>query len=108
MSSQVYIDWTGLPIILILSLVFGLVAFFFPMKIVKIFYRWPKFIYPKLFGSRNISLDKKQMWLLIEENPVQYKRRYWIQLTMIRLMGLVALLISAIGILGIIVYLRTP
>lgn len=101
MKTEVYVNWPGLVIVLTISLVVGSAAIISPVTILRIFYKWPQLIYPKLFGSKKISSSKQQNWQLLKENPEDYAKKYWIQLMSVRLMGLVALFIFVIGLLGV-------
>lgn len=100
MKTETYVNWPGLLIILTISLVFGLIAIVSPITILRIFYRWPQYIYPKLFDPQKTLSSKKQNWQLLKENPEKYADKYRIQLISIRLIGLVALFIVVIGLLG--------
>lgn len=79
-------------IFLVVVLAVGIVCLFLPKTVIHVVMRWPKFIFPKLFREEEISPLAREAMRLIDENPREYARRFWYQLLIIRVSGIIALL----------------
>lgn len=79
-------------VFLVVLLAVGVVCLFSPMTVVHVVMRWPKFIFPKLFREEDIRPLAREAMRLIDENPREYVRRFWYQLLIIRVSGIIAFL----------------
>jgi succinate dehydrogenase hydrophobic anchor subunit len=79
-------------VFLVVLLAVGVVCLFSPMTVIQTVMRWPKFIFPKLFRDEEIRPLAREAMRLIDENPREYARRFWYQLLMIRVSGIIAFL----------------
>jgi len=69
----------------------------------RIVMRWPKFIFPKLFREEEIRPLAREAMRLIDEDPKEYARRFWYQLLMLRISGIIALVIFLVSLLIVVV-----
>lgn len=77
----------------------GIVCLISPITIMQIAMRWPKFIFPKLFRDEEIRPLARQAMQLIDENPREYARRFWYQLLIIRISGIIAFVMFLMALL---------
>jgi uncharacterized membrane protein len=96
--------WIKDIVLLLTLLVVGLVCLFSPITAAKVFMLWPKFIFPKFFRKDDIRPIARDALRLIDEDPEEYTRRFWYQLLMFRISGVVALMMFAILLLMVIAY----
>lgn len=93
-------------LIMLLTLPAGIVFAFFPMSVIKVMMRWPKFIFPKLFNEQDISPRSREAMYLMEQDEELYKQKFAGLLLWLRLSGVVALIIFLAGLLMAMGYLR--
>lgn len=92
-----YINYYGMAIFLIATLVVGTVFVCSPLRVAKLllvrFNNWDENIYPIIREARQI----------INENPEEYARRFRFQIITIRCMGIVSLMMFIIGLSTLII-----
>ena len=94
-------------ILFIVLLLVSFVSLVSPITVMRILMRWPKFIFPRLFSEEQIRPLTREAMRLIDEDPREYGRRFWYQLLMLRITGVIALLMSLILLLIIAVSLSS-
>lgn len=98
------LSWVKDIVLLSLLLATGLVCLISPITVIKVVMRWPKFVFPKLFREHELSRLTRDALRLIDENTEEYARRFWYQLLILRISGIIALLMFLLALLMIISY----
>lgn len=100
-------NWPVVIIILIGIFLFGLVAVISPMTLIKFLMRWPKFIYPKILPEKGLRQPIRDAIYLLDNDPEEYKKRFWHTLWSMRITGCFALFVFLGGLLLIIIEFTT-
>lgn len=86
-----YINYCGMAIFLIISLVVGAVFIYSPLRVARLllvrFNNWDESIYPIVGEARR----------LIREDPTEYMRRFRYQIILLRFMGIVSWMMFIVG-----------
>jgi len=96
------LTWTQAVLPLVL-LGIGFVCLVSPMTVMRIVMRWPKFIFPKLFRDKEIRPLAREAMRLIDDDPKEYARRFWYQLLILRVSGIIALVMFLVSLFIVIV-----
>jgi hypothetical protein len=98
--------WVQL-VYLIGVVVFGLTLVLRPIAHLRLTYRWPRLVFPLLGDPRRVPLATREALRLIDQDPREYARRFWLQLLLARVTGGVALFIAFVLALGILAEFRS-
>lgn len=96
--------WVKDIMLLLLLLVTGLTCLLSPVTVMKIAMLWPKFIFSKLFREDEIRPLARDALRLIDEDTEEYAQRFWYQLLILRISGVIALLMFFVVLLMVIAY----
>lgn len=93
------INYFGITLFLLITFTYGTVAFFNPLIIAKIllirFNKWDETLLPKVREARKI----------MQESPEEYSKRFGYQLVIIKIFGVIAYIMFAIGIFMLVLFL---
>jgi hypothetical protein len=86
--------------------VLGLPLLIRPMILLRLAYRWPRLVFPLLVDPQRVPITAREALRLIDQDPREYARRFWLQLLLVRVAGGVALFIASVLALGILAEIR--
>jgi len=84
-------------VIYLVLLISGYIFLFRPITMLRLMYRWPRFIYSKVFDEKQISPKVREALRLIDEDVSLYKDRFPIPIIATRITGMVLLVIFLLG-----------
>lgn len=94
-----YINRFGIALFLIITLAYGSVALFNPLIIARLllvrFNKWDESLLPKIREARRI----------MRESPEEYSKKFGYQIIIIKMFGVIAYIMFAIGIVMLILFL---
>ena len=78
-------------VICLLLLISGVILLFQPITVLRLLYRWPRYLYSKVLKEEDIRPRVREALRLIEEDVNLYESRFPIPIKTIRITGIVAL-----------------
>ena len=84
-------------ILMILIMVLGVLFLKFPVAAARIPGLWTKFIFENLLPNMKVTPTLEEVFYLIEHDPVGFAKRFYGQLALVRISGIVLLLIAITG-----------